>query len=1501
MKYTNGKRILAMILTLCLVLGMMPTVLSVEAEAISGVSSLTCSSFISNNIAQKYIDTMMRYHLNNNSTLQSTLNNGNSVVFMFEGGSDNYWNGSTYADAVGDVRNQAVCIVVQLNSSGNVYIPFYCENSSSIPDDPQNCTNGVAYSGATTIKDGIYSFYTWNHTGPYGAFQINLGQGYYTPSANLNGYTAGASGLNIHTRSTNTCGGAAAGWDWSLGCQVIGSGYYTGNEFNQFMKVVAGIDYNVWLDYYNKSFNTIYPTEVTKGYYVVDRQLGKMDINGDDYGSGSLIQLYNTTALTNITASSTTARNNAGFSLDYKDQCERYASYCTLNVTAEDTQVRGAPCSEGTDAASTLIETLQPGKQVTAVGIYKNLYGNYWYEVLTSSGGLGYIYAGNVEYVEDHISDITLTGASTPDSHVQGSTFYVDGTIASKYNELTSVSCYIYNGFGEKGDAVTGTSDTPSSNSYVLKGSAVDDATWMGALELGNYTYTISASYANYYATDPTTLQSNTGTLVLKDEFFVVVSAAVDTATCSHTNTTYVLEESTCLQDGSSVTSCSTCGLVTKNVTTGGHAYGDWSTTKEPTCTETGVSSRTCSRCGGVENTDIPANGHDYSCVTHPATCLEYERYEYTCGTCGHNYSVYADELMTQWSEEKPEGVDESLMETKTQYRYSDYETITSSSAAVDGYTQIGKEWVKSGSGYTHYVSEWPSGFETSHSLYSQYNNDPNSIASETETAKTVVDSTGTLVGHVFYHWCYGTYTEGPINRTTSMTNDGTHTTFHAFVANIDTVDPSTLTTASDTSVTYPHAAACTDSHWWYTIPVYEATHTSYQAEFTHERWTDWSDWSDEAAVASDTRKVETRTLYRYVDAELGDHAWTDGACTVCGTTCQHSYADGFCSVCGEAEPIKDYYLFGYINGTNYACEEDYQNMGEYLFVDGQLVVTFTADSYVGVKTAGNGKWYMTDGYLGSGVTSATLYDTNTLDSPDKLFVPKDHELTFTLTVNEDGTLTLSYVISRCAHQYTDGVCGFCGDVCAHGSWADGSCAVCGAACQHEYFNNVCSVCRYQKPVKDMYLFGFINGADYACEADAANVGEYKFVDGKLSAVFQSDSYVAVKTADNSDWYMASTYHGEDVTGATLFNTSTGANEKLYVPGGMQITFTLTDNGNDSYTLSYVAEALPDTGPELTLSYPSLSFEDEIEYNVYYTITDLTDVTEMGLITFETKLTDGTVDEASAIVSGYVSNGELYMVHTDGISGEKMGDTVYFRVYAKLSDGTYRYSSMAGYNAVAYARSVLGDSTKSDQHALVVAMLNYGTEAQKAFGYKTDALANASLTQEQLALVQAYDESMVAALPAADGNKTANFVNNGGFSSCYPSVSFESAFSINFYFTPKYEVDGEMTLYYWGPNRYASVSELTLDNASGSTTMTKTGSGSYWGDLIGIAAKQIDQVGYFVGVYESGGVTYSTGVIVYSLGRYCESIAAKEGNTMQALAAATAVYGYYAKDYFSKL
>ena len=121
-----------------------------------------------------------------------------------------------------------------------------------------------------------------------------------------------------------------------------------------------------------------------------------------------------------------------------------------------------------------------------------------------------------------------------------------------------------------------------------------------------------------------------------------------------------------------------------------------------------------------------------------------------------------------------------------------------------------------------------------------------------------------------------------------------------------------------------------------------------------------------------------------------------------------HSYENGYCTVCGAADSgySPDYYLVGSINGENYGCEDDYQNLGQYKFVNGKLEVFFETDSYVFLKTGDNANWYMTKSYATG--TSATFYHTSS-GAAEKMFIPGGVKICLTLKQNSDGSLTLSY------------------------------------------------------------------------------------------------------------------------------------------------------------------------------------------------------------------------------------------------------------------------------------------------------------------------------------------------------------------------------------------------------------------------------------------------------------------------------------------------------------
>jgi hypothetical protein len=306
-----------------------------------------------------------------------------------------------------------------------------------------------------------------------------------------------------------------------------------------------------------------------------------------------------------------------------------------------------------------------------------------------------------------------------------------------------------------------------------------------------------------------------------------------------------------------------------------------------------------------------------------------------------------------------------------------------------------------------------------------------------------------------------------------------------------------------------------------------------------------------------------------------------------------------------------------------------------------------------------------------------------------------------------------------------------------------------------------------------------------------------------------------------------------------------------------------------------------------------------ITVNAMFTAENTEDVVEMGMITYTEKVAQWNVETAAHVVPGttYDAVTGRYIAHSQGIHAKYLGDTVYLACYAKLTDGSYVYTKLAPYSPVQYATSQLKNSTDVKLKQLVAAMLNYGAEAQLFFGHNTNNLANAGLTAEQKALPAAYNSSMVSAVPAPSAEKQGIFANNKGFAKRYPSISFEGAFCINYFFKPSYAPDNGITLYYWNAEDYNAAGILTTLNASGSLQLDGEGTGEYSGDIVGIAAKNLSAAVYVAAVYTSNGTTWTSGILGYSIGAYCSSQASK-GADVAALAKATAVYGYHAKAYF---
>ena len=273
-------------------------------------------------------------------------------------------------------------------------------------------------------------------------------------------------------------------------------------------------------------------------------------------------------------------------------------------------------------------------------------------------------------------------------------------------------------------------------------------------------------------------------------------------------------------------------------------------------------------------------------------------------------YPVWAEGGSSDWSTTKPSGVPDSQIEKKTQYRYSEKEEKVSNTPNLPGYTLVSTKRKKVGSGTIDYATGWPSGFDTSHGLYAQYNK-------SIKTAGDLMDVSTSQIGYIYWHWCNG-YEYGPLNRTIEEFWTSYWYCFHAFFSTSDAPQNDGSVYLDGVWYVY-NPDVCKDSYWWFRLPVYRQTYTEYKYEYTYERWGNWSAWSDTAYTASDKRKVEKRTLYRVLNGGSNPHAYEASVTTV-PTASETGVLNAICSKCGTTAtatlPIRNHTDYSITSNT---------------------------------------------------------------------------------------------------------------------------------------------------------------------------------------------------------------------------------------------------------------------------------------------------------------------------------------------------------------------------------------------------------------------------------------------------------------------------------------------------------------------------------------------------------------------------------------------------------
>lgn len=265
---------------------------------------------------------------------------------------------------------------------------------------------------------------------------------------------------------------------------------------------------------------------------------------------------------------------------------------------------------------------------------------------------------------------------------------------------------------------------------------------------------------------------------------------------------------------------------------------------------------------------------HDYQKQEIKATCVNPAGAKYTCKNCGDTYTEYAAADWSDWSETYPQGVDQKLVESRTEYSYSDKQTTTSESSSLSGWTQTGSEPV---------YSDWRG--------WSAWQTEP-------VTSGETVDVASEKVYRYYYFYCpvcggrepfQGLSDCGQYTLTLSDAHTGWFTlpysqsnpqSYNYTTAKVYTTAPDgnrwnfSKSNLNDTALgTLDVGNGAVVITTGYRSRTRSRTGTKYY----YEKWGDWSDWTATAVTESSARQVKTRTVYRYNRTPYGNHSYGEG------------------------------------------------------------------------------------------------------------------------------------------------------------------------------------------------------------------------------------------------------------------------------------------------------------------------------------------------------------------------------------------------------------------------------------------------------------------------------------------------------------------------------------------------------------------------------------------------------------------------------------------------
>ena len=143
-------------------------------------------------------------------------------------------------------------------------------------------------------------------------------------------------------------------------------------------------------------------------------------------------------------------------------------------------------------------------------------------------------------------------------------------------------------------------------------------------------------------------------------------------------------------------------------------------------------------------------------------------------------------------------------------------------------------------------------------------------------------------------------------------------------------------------------------------------------------------------------------------------------------------------------------------------------------------------------------------------------------------------------------------------------------------------------------------------------------------------------------------------------------------------------------------------------------------------------------------------------------------------------NGSYYYFTLDGLKAIQMNDRIFTTLYG-TKDGQPYYSPIDEYSIATYAYSQLNKTAiPGDLKTLCADLLRYGGKAQSFKGYRTDALADSSMTDTHKAYL-----SDIESVSFGNTNRVLNDLDNAPITWAGKALNLESKVALKFIFDPK--------------------------------------------------------------------------------------------------------------------